>query len=302
MLLNIFLLFIIIFRSKIIHKSLENTQIRTVTISPLRNYFLVLKRDKPIEVWNLKTLQIMGTHTTNFQITSIKWRPSSTTTTNNTKEQFLVSSLEASLHFFLVDLNEIKLNTVMPSLLKNEKRVISAIAWRGFNLVTGDTEGNLEVFDLKNKSNSILKTANGIISKIKFSPSDRNNHVLVLFKEGYFGIWDIENKVKISKSDTLYSKDVKVFSIGWITEFFPIVATNEGFLRILDKSLEITDSPLFPENISTPISSPHLFNNKISLNLKVYLMQGLKNTNQKLLTVEHVIFYFLFFFIYLIFI
>ena len=119
----------------------------------MRHFFLLLKRERPLEVWSLKALQLIGATPGLFNISSLKWRPNPISP-NAAKEQFMFAAADGSLHFYIIEQNDLKVSFVMPPQSKIEKKTITALAWRAHFLISGDMDGNVEIFDLKNKSST----------------------------------------------------------------------------------------------------------------------------------------------------
>lgn len=122
----------------------------------------------------------------------------------------------------------------------------------------------------------VFSTNKGLIRRIRFSPSrlgsgPESYQILVLFNEGEFGIWDIAHGNRVSISNYIKSRDLKALDIDWLSDNSPIVATSDGSLRVLDRALSLSNSPIFHANLRTPISTPHLLPTLYALQLKAIL-------------------------------
>lgn len=53
----------------------ENTFIRGIRISNARQYIIVLLKDKPFELWDLKSLKLLKTMKPFSQVTALEWAP-----------------------------------------------------------------------------------------------------------------------------------------------------------------------------------------------------------------------------------
>jgi WD40 repeat protein len=74
----------------------EGTFIRGLRVSPLRQYFVLMLKDKPFEVWDIASLSMIALLKAS-QVTALDWCPSQqTTTTNSTGAHLLLDSLSLS--------------------------------------------------------------------------------------------------------------------------------------------------------------------------------------------------------------
>jgi WD40 repeat protein len=119
------------------------------------------------------------------------------------KELFFFTSTDGSLHFYRIEGDRVVADTKKPKIFAYNQ--ICALAWKGDYLVSGDTVGNINYWELANKkarygfdldSYPFYRTFashRGLIRRIQFSPE--GNFILVLFAEGDFGIWDLDQGV-----------------------------------------------------------------------------------------------------------
>lgn len=74
-----------------------------------------------------------------------------------------------------------------------------------------------------------------------------------------------------SISSYLRARDLKVVDCDWISEHVPVVATSDGCIRVMDRSLSISNSPLLYTTLQKPIYTPHVLPTLSALQLKVLL-------------------------------
>lgn len=254
----------------------ENTFIRAVRISSSRQYFIVLLKDKPFELWDLKSLSLLRTMKPFSQITSLEWAPmkGEATSTSAAKEQFVFTLPDGSIRYFSV-FNGIVTPIEMTADLG--MGVISSLAWKDDILVSGDTVGTLHVWNLATKKSSAYATNKGLIRRIRFAPTSKQ--IIVLYNEGDIAIWDLEHGVRLAVSNYLKGRDLKAIDCDWITDNTPIVATTDGCVRILDRSLSTSNYNYLFKNDNIPVFTPYLLPYSQALNIKVVLQHLLTDSN-----------------------
>jgi hypothetical protein len=128
----------------------------------------------------------------------------------------------------------------------------------------------------------------------------------VQFSEGEFGVWDVDHGVRISTSSYLKSRDLRALDLDWLTPSHPVVctraplsafscvgpagsdidalrvlrvlcgaaATSDGCVRVLDRSLSSSSSPILWEQLAedAPLQSPALLGGFLPAMLKIYLL------------------------------
>lgn len=62
--------------------------------------------------------------------------------------------------------------------------MVTSIAFKSNQIIQGDVDGSLNIWDLKGRSSRNISTARGWIRKMKFAPSKGNLKLLVLFTDG----------------------------------------------------------------------------------------------------------------------
>lgn len=331
----------------------EPTFIRGIRLSPSKTYLIVLLKDQPFQVWELKTCSLL--RSLPFpHLTALEWNPSmpsvnvtssapsspltktasqsasaslasfATATTSSslgwaeplasstslgghvslppltatsvqgsfsqsslsfagglgaqvtkaTREQFVFSNPDGTLHFFQVENNQVQ---ALPG-MKAEPGIgiVASIAWKDNILVAGDTNGTIVSHHLEKKKAHTFETGKGLVRRIRFGPATEGStgyhNILVLFNDGDFGIWDLEYNVRVSISSYYKARDLKALDLDWWNSSQPIIATTDGAIRLVDRALSHgSNSPLLFSHISYPLNCPLLLPPRQALFLKTML-------------------------------
>lgn len=262
----------------------ESSFIRGIRVSSAQQYFIVLLKDRPFEIWDLRTLSLLKTMKPFSQVTALEWSPLQHSSlfpfeTDNTyshnnfiKEHFVFTLPDGSLRYYTVENNNVTSSDIQADLGMG---IISTLAWKGNLLVSGDTVGTIHVWNFSTRKSQVFATNKGLIRRLRFSPSQRSNQVMALFNEGEFGIWDLDHGIRLAVSSYLKGRDLSAVDCDWIAENSPVVATSDGCVRVLDRSLSISSSPLVYTNVKGPLYSPYLLPPLQAIQLKVLLQHYL---------------------------
>jgi len=151
-------------------------------------------------------------------------------------------------------------------------------------MVAGDTLGNLIIYNFRTKKSTNISTGKGLVRKIKFSPG-LLHHVVVLFNDE-FGIWDLDHNIRLSMSNYLKQRELKTIDVDWVNESTCVAATNDGCLRVMDRSLSITNTPSCQISCNVEgMRSVYMMDYRDALNIK-FLLQHLQLSGEKLFTYE----------------
>jgi len=92
--------------------------------------------------------------------------------------------------------------------------------------------------------------------------------------------------VRISISNYLKQRELKTIDVDWLNDTHSIVATNDGCLRVMDRSLSITNSPSSQiTSMREDIKNVYLIDYKEALNVK-FLLQHLKPKDGSMFSYE----------------
>ena len=137
-------------------------------------------------------------------------------------------------------------------------------------IVRADTEGNLNIWDVKTKSSRNISTKRGFIKKIRFAPGRGNMKLLVLHVDTV-SIWDVKEAEVINELRSPKDLVSKPIDIEWAASDRPVVASSDGSIRILSLALSLSTSsgPLEATSLTTPCFG--LLPNKIKQNITMML-------------------------------
>lgn len=118
---------------------------------------------------------------------------------------------------------------------------VTALASRSNWAVIGDANGLIHCLDFVNKSSRTYRTNRGAIKRIHFGPFGCEE-ALVQFKNGEFGIWDFRQSLRRSISSYLKIRDIRSLDVDWISPSLPVIACSDGAIRMMDRTLSISNS------------------------------------------------------------
>lgn len=171
-------------------KADDSSYLRAIRVSYSQKYLIVLCKDRPVEVWNLETLSLLRILPFT-SITALEWCPPRRKESKVTKELFFFTSTDGSLHFYRIEGDRVVADTKKPKIFAYNQ--ICSLAWKGDFLVSGDTVGNINYWELANKKARTFASHRGLVRRIQFSPE--GNYIFVLFTEGDFAVWDLDQGV-----------------------------------------------------------------------------------------------------------
>nr|CAG4719346.1 unnamed protein product [Naegleria fowleri] len=218
--------------------------IKGIRVSNSYKYLVIILQDRPIEVWRLDTLKLIRMIPfTN--VTALEWIPLSKN--HPEREMLYFTTSDGSLHFYKVENYKVE-----PDVKKQKVffTPVSSLAWKSDILVSGDNVGTVTIWDLAKKKSRVLHTHKGLIKKIAFSKE--HNHILVLFADGDFGIWDVDQNVKVASSPAY----VKAVAADWARGNYPVISTNSGSILVFDLQLTTCNTNLLFHSRSDYIKTP----------------------------------------------
>lgn len=136
----------------------EPSFIRGIRVSPLRQYLIILLKDRPFELWELHTFTLVRTFKPFAQVVALEWAlppveyPEASPL--SLKEQFVfTSATDGSVRFFTVEpggTNNVVITATELSVDLGAGNV-SSLAWKGDYLVSGDTAGTIHCWNMEKK-------------------------------------------------------------------------------------------------------------------------------------------------------
>src|SRR5690606_12774907 len=103
-----------------------------------------------------------------------------------------IATSNGMIHFYCVDNGIIQesQNSIDAGMGIDE---ITCISWKNNSLLVGNTANVIQHFNLELKKLYMIECKE-TIRRLIFSPNDNNNHVIALFKDGDFGVLDINQR------------------------------------------------------------------------------------------------------------
>ncbi|XP_078587664.1 WD repeat-containing protein 11-like isoform X3 [Branchiostoma floridae x Branchiostoma japonicum] len=297
-------------------KGNDESPIEIVRISHLKQYAIIVFKDKPMELWDIRSQTLLREMPKNFPtISALEWSPSNNlkslkkklsqdptsaaasptvellptigtetkTQTDSKKlanltvrEHFVFTDSDGQLYHFMVEGNIVKDGSKIPP--DGTMGAITCIAWKGDTMVLGDVDGNINIWDLKAKISRAVPTHRGWIKKLKFAPGRGNQKILVLYNDGA-EVWDAKevswNKqicVEMVSSVKCPRDMAKVIDIDWASSDKPVLACDDGTVRVSDMDMKNACAPVTERDITEPVFSPHLVPPAAAFTVK-YLLQ-----------------------------
>ncbi|GLH00339.1 Uncharacterized protein GBIM_06748 [Gryllus bimaculatus] len=182
------------------------------------------------------------------------------------REHFVFSDSDSQLYHFSVEGNIVRDGIKIPP--ENGVGTVTSIAFKNDQIVQGDVDGLLNIWDLKARTSKNVHTGRGWIKKMRFAPGKGNLKLLILYSDGVDVVDLKKNNERISQLKC--PKDmVKVLDIDWAASDKPVLATQDGCLRIMDMTLTTSFSALVDYEFPEPIFCPALLPSKAACVLQL---------------------------------
>ncbi|XP_014675037.1 PREDICTED: WD repeat-containing protein 11-like [Priapulus caudatus] len=289
-------------------KGVDESPMELVRVSYLKQYVCVVFKDNPMELWDLRSFTLLRQMPRSFPvITALEWSPSASvknlkrrhesqesadsvgreqTTEQGSpasamdaanrqegkppgaaKEHFVFTDNDGQLYHFVVEGSMVKEGSKIPA--DASMGSITCIAWKGDMMVLADVDGNLSIWDLKNRISRAIPTDRGWIKKVRFAPGRGNMKLVILYNDGV-DVWDAKDVELVSSIKT--PKDLpKLHDIEWAASDRPMLSSEDGCIRVLDLLMRSSCSPIQHHDTVEPIFSPYLLPGRASLSLQYHL-------------------------------
>lgn len=282
-------------------KGSTETPIEIVKVSPLKQYFIVILKDGPFELWDLRNLCMLRTMPKKFPtVTALEWSPvhnlkslkkklahieekEQTEPTNLAsgpdrgdtsdkqlvaREHFVFSDSDSQLYHFSVEGNGVRDGIKIPP--EAGVGAVTCIAFKNEQIVQGDMEGMLNIWDLKARTSKNIHTGRGGIKKMRFAPGKGNLKLLILYADGV-DIVDLKKHYERISQLKCPKDMVKIVDIDWAASDKPVLATQDGCLRVMDMTLTSSSSPLIDYEFEENVYCLSLLPIRVAHNLKLLL-------------------------------
>jgi len=234
-------------------------KITMIRVSHLKKYFVVAFASGPFELWDLNKLCILRTMPKKFpHITALEWSPLHTSrlkksgsvspcekeggkehqTKEVIKEHIVLTDHDGQLYHFTVEGHTIKDGTKIPA--ETGLGTITCISWKSDMIVRGDTEGNVNIWNMKTRQSKNIHTGRGNVKRIRSSPGKNNMKIIVLYEDGV-QIWDVKEMEMINELRSPMDM-MKVEDVEWASSDRVVMVGQDGSVRMAGLALAGTSS------------------------------------------------------------
>lgn len=253
-------------------KSSESSVIQSVKASHLRQYFIIIYKSEPFEIWDLDTLSLIKRVPKKFSgIVAAEWNPlyskkvesneqqqtnSSNQSSDNLsplRENFVVTNKMGELFHFSIAGDKVKeISKIPPE--STMTKAVTAIAWKSDHVILGRSDGSISVWDLGLKESRTVSTMRGSIKRIRFAPGRGNMKILILFDDGC-DIWDVRRLRLVSTIIGNRSPFSMVEDSDWAASDRPVILTSNGSVVVTSLDFEQFSTAQSPQQDSSQRSS-----------------------------------------------
>ncbi|KAL7990561.1 hypothetical protein Chor_013991 [Crotalus horridus] len=220
----------------------DEPAIEMIKVSHLKQYLAVVFKDKPLELWDIRTCTLLREMSKNFPtITALEWSPSHNLKSLRKKQ---LAAREAMARQTVVsDTEQSSLESSMISLLQEaeSKSELSQNISAREHFVFTDTDG--QVYHLTVEGNSVKDSAR-IPPDIQMVSSLRSGR----------------------------NVNFRVVDVDWCTSDKVILASDDGCIRVLEMTMKPACFRMDEQELSEPIWCPYLLPPRASLALKAFLL------------------------------
>ncbi|CAF4332847.1 unnamed protein product [Rotaria socialis] len=280
------------FRSEI---NCDESPIESLKASHTKNYLIILFRDQPFELWDLKSFTIIRRLPKKCpRILALDWSPNvivmkkttgetnplvvtkvqtsteaeydsnrTTAESENTSNDF-EKKLSRENFIFTDEYNLLYHFYVEGRTIKevatvppdHSSSMATDLVLKGDYLLSCDVEGILKIFNIKLKQSKTFNTKRSSIRKVRFAPGKGNFRAFVLFNDGV-DIWDVRDRDRISTLK--FPRDtIQVTDGDWASSDKIILACSDHCLRIYEMSLVDSSSSLEFQTIPQSTLYPYV--------------------------------------------
>uniref|UniRef100_H2MDP5 WD repeat-containing protein 11 n=1 Tax=Oryzias latipes TaxID=8090 RepID=H2MDP5_ORYLA len=277
----------------------DEPPIEMIKVSHLKQYLVVVFKEKPLELWDVRTGSLLREMAKSFPtVTALEWSPSHNLKSLKKKQMAAreamarqtvsdaeQSNVESSVisvkeyhfiqnfSFFFCILQQTFLFSFAPTLpvLQGSMGSITCIAWKGDTLVLGDVDGNLNFWDLKARLSRGIPTHRGWVKKIRFAPGKGNQKLLVMYTDGA-EVWDTKEVQMVSSMRIGRNVNYRILDIDWCTSDKVVLASDDGCVRVLEMAMKSASYRMDEQDLTDPVWCPYLLLPRAALTLKAFLL------------------------------
>ncbi|KAK9508466.1 hypothetical protein O3M35_006019 [Rhynocoris fuscipes] len=257
-------------------KNLENP-ISILKVSPLRKFFVIVIKEGPFEMWDLHSLTLLRTMGKKFPfVVALEWSPIHSVKSMQSRkkseelgrdgrpfirEHLVFSDTESKLYHFNVEEDGIKDGIKIPP--ESGVSMVTSIAFKANQIVQGDSDGSLSMWDLKARSSKHVNTNRGAIRYLRFAPGKTNLKLIILYSDG-LDIANLKQNTFEKISQLKWGREnSRIVDVDWANANYPVIATEDGWIRVLDITLTKSASPIHHYQFKDVIRCPSLLPPKL---------------------------------------
>ncbi|OXB82590.1 UNVERIFIED_CONTAM: hypothetical protein H355_005845 [Colinus virginianus] len=265
----------------------DEPAIEMIKVSHLKQYLAVIFKDKPLEIWDVRTCTLLREMSKNFPaVTALRKKASpslcslSSLLQEAESKSELSQNISAREHFVFTDSDgQVYHLTVEGNSVKDSARIppdgsmgsITCIAWKGDTLVLGDVDGNLNFWDLKARVSRGIPTHRSWVRKIRFAPGKGNQKLIAMYNDGA-EVWDSKEVQMVSSLRSGRNVNYRILDVDWCTSDKVILASDDGCIRVLEMSMKPSCIRMDEQDLLEPAWCPYLLVPRASLALKAFLL------------------------------
>ncbi|KAF3842420.1 hypothetical protein F7725_024371 [Dissostichus mawsoni] len=213
----------------------DEPPIEMMKVSHLKQYLVVVFRDKPLELWDTRTGTLLREMAKNFPtVTALEWSPSHNLKSLKKKQ---MAAREAMARQTVSDAEQSIVESSVISLLQDaesKSESSQAISAREHFVFT-DTDG--QVYHITVEGNTGIPTHRGWVKKIRFAPGKGNQKLLVMYTDGA-EVWDTKEVQMVSSMRIGRNVNYRVLDIDWCTSDKVVLASDDGCIRVLEMAMK----------------------------------------------------------------
>jgi len=244
----------------------EEPKLTMIRVSHAKQYFVLAFASGPFELWDAVQLCLLRSMPKKFPlVTALVWVPNHKSKKKNVsdateswrpedgplpKEHMLFTDTDSQLYNFSVEGHSIRDGTRIPA--ETGIGTINAIASKAELIVRGDSDGNINIWNMKARQPKNIHTGRGYIKELLFAPGRGNMKVVVLYKDG-LSIWDVKELELIN--ELRCPRDLPdIVCVDWAASDRVVVLCRDGSIRLMGLALASACSSVFEYPRDHPIS------------------------------------------------
>jgi len=175
------------------------------------------------------------------------------------KEHILFTDVDSQLYHFSVEGHSIRDGTKIPA--ETGIGNINYIACKSELIVRGDSDGNINIWNIKERQSKNIHTGRGNIKQLRFSPGRGNMKLLVLYNTGV-AVWDVK-ELELINELRVGLDVIGVVGVDWAASDRVLLLCLDGSVRVMGLALAGSSSPALLYHRDQPVSCASLLGPKL---------------------------------------